>query len=296
MRKSEKKDFPNFAALDNLFDKDTIRVIVNFFDLTEEYNDFRRQDFGACELLWTNKDYQGNYLISRIIFFTFMFLRLMGLNKSRMTAYIIQTPFYRSRFWSLFLICKTDPENPTTSRKISGVIQAGSDIDLEQVLSEVKARAAAYSYHPLILPATLFLGHHETTSTMVAGILEGVAFVERMLLVELERQKDKSYIYDGGSSLLDLSERLHRYRMDLVELRRRRAFEDDVAKKLEEALGNENALLQQFARYNRWAKSNDGNIESLPDRIESQRNLVSMSPPNLRFPFFSKCGFCVKQL
>jgi hypothetical protein len=53
VRKSEDHlaDFSDFESIEKLFSKADIQNIVDFFDLSDDYNDYRSQDFGACTLL-----------------------------------------------------------------------------------------------------------------------------------------------------------------------------------------------------------------------------------------------------
>lgn len=198
--------------------------------------------------------------------------------KDLIAAYIVQTPFSTSGFWSTFLISKVDPDNPAASRKVSGVVATGSDVHLGQIFSEVRDGAEACSYHPLLLPVQLFREYYEKSALMLDKIVEGVANVETKLLIELKQQRAKTSLSKATDwKLVEMSEILHQCSMDLAELKRRQSFEEDTAEKMREVLKKQQSfqLLRKLDRYDQWARSRKGNSENLPNRIESQKNLVS---------------------
>jgi hypothetical protein len=59
-------DFSDFESLDKLFSKADIKNIVDFFDLSDDYNDYRRQDFGSCTLVMDRTDLQCIYRLPPI--------------------------------------------------------------------------------------------------------------------------------------------------------------------------------------------------------------------------------------
>lgn len=200
---------------------------------------------------------------------------------SEWLEYIIQTPFYSRGFWSLLLYCVTDPGMPDPSSKLSGVIQTDSDVELSSIFNSVNELVNKHGRHPMLLPLQLFKAHYEMTSEAFNFVHENVTKVDSKLLRELEtntKSKNANELYRG------LSKRLHSCSMKLAELSRRRKFEEELAARLQQDLKNDIKLHLTMSLYISMSKSRDSEIEGLPGKIESQRNVVSHG----KSPFLQK--------
>jgi hypothetical protein len=71
---------------------------------------------------------------------------------------------------------------------------------------------------------------------------------------------------------------LHKCSIALVELERRRDFERRLGELLEKEVRTDSILNNTVSLYAEMSKSRDLDIQSLPHRIESQRNVVSYRP------------------
>lgn len=111
------------------------------------------------------------------------------------------------------------------------------------------------------------------TSKKVNLILDEVTTADRKLLGELDavtKLKAANKLYR------DLSRQLHKCTMELAELSRRRRFEEELAACLQRDLQTEIKLLPTMILFLSISKSRDSEIEGLPGKIDSQRNLVSV--------------------
>lgn len=70
---------------------------------------------------------------------------------------------------------------------------------------------------------------------------------------------------------------LNKCSMNLAELGRRRRFEEELGSRLLQDLQNDSKLRVVVEIYSRMSQSRDSDIESLPGKIESQRNVVSVT-------------------
>jgi len=153
------------------------------------------------------------------------------------------------------------------------VIQVGADVNVRRLIVEVQRLAETFAHHPLLLPIQLFQEHSDTTSRKLREILKKVKDVETKLMAEIVTQKMNIDLQIAGWNFGELSKTLHTCSMDLVELRRRRTFEDAVADALTSELKN-HPLLRRLASSEGLAKRHKRDIDSLPERIESQKTLV----------------------
>jgi hypothetical protein len=267
-RRSNRSGFTNFSELSDLLGQPPAEAILDFFDLPEDYALSRRHDRGTCQLLSSqdgSKVLKGRYICRKPC--TGVCLAHWSWSEC-----IIQTPFYNKGFWTLVLHCVMDSDMPNSPSKTSGVIQADKDVDFSQIFSGVRKLANVYGRHPMLLPLQLFMTHYDTTSETFRSIAKEVAEVDSKLLKELEKRSKP----DKASQLhRDLSMTLHKCSMDLAELGRRRKFEGELGERLAEDLHNEKKLNLVASMFASMSKSRDIDIESLPGKIESQRNVVS---------------------
>ncbi|KAK2596450.1 hypothetical protein N8I77_013340 [Diaporthe amygdali] len=249
-----------------LFDTKTMKSILEIFDIEyKDYNGYRKLDFGSCEL------------------------RSTGKGRELSTFYIIQTPYYRRGFWSMFLVGKADPKDPNRARKLSGLIQSGSDVELREIVDATASKAERYNYHPLLLPYRLYVNHYENTSKQFNSVLKDVELVERLIKDELDNRRrltsqagGKVDDYEDSKpshwGLAKWSKTLHEASMEVAELARRRTFEDYLGKTLIDELNKETPphyqLSQDVGRHDRWAKAHQLDIEGMPGRIDSLNNLL----------------------
>ncbi|KAF2260507.1 hypothetical protein CC78DRAFT_589655, partial [Lojkania enalia] len=250
-RRSDKKGFASFDELKELLSQPPVQSIVDFFELPEDYMFSRHHDRGICQLISSRKD--GKPL----------------------KAYMIQTPFYgEGGFWSLVLICMTESDAPDSPSKISAVMQTDQDSDLSRLFQGVQGLTKLYGRHPMILPLELFRTHCRNTSKRFGALLAHVKEVDERLLAELEtvNKPEKS-----RKEYRELSKILHKCNMELEELGRRRKFEEKFGKQLTEDLHYNSGLSQIATIFADISKSRDVDMESLPGKIDSQRNVVSFS-------------------
>lgn len=66
--------------------------------------------------------------------------------------YIIQTPFYRSGFWSLLLYSVDDLDDSKSCNILSGVIHVDKDTALSDVFDSIHKLSDKYGNHPILLP------------------------------------------------------------------------------------------------------------------------------------------------
>lgn len=193
-------------------------------------------------------------------------------------AYIIQTPFYSTGFWSLVLYSKTDLDVPCPPSRLSGVIQADAGIDLPIVFSGVRELAAEYGRHHSLLPIQLFKLHSTATSKQLKSIQEELKMVDEDLLRQYEQESKPE---EASKLYRRLSMVLHKCSMKLAELRQRRSFEDDLGNDLRDDLEVKSKLRRMVELISKMSKNLDLDVEALPDKIESQRNVVSLRSHDL---------------
>jgi hypothetical protein len=190
---------------------------------------------------------------------------------------MIQTPFYgRGGFWSLVLICMTESDAPDSPSKTSAVIQTDQESDPSKLFQGVQGLAKLYGRHPMLLPLELFRTHCRTTSKRFGALLADVKRVDERLLAELETESKPE---DARKEYRELSRILHKCNMELEELGRRRKFEEKFGKQLSEDLRYNSGLNQIATMFADISKSRDVDMESLPGKMDSQRNVVSFSLP-----------------
>ncbi|KAI7760892.1 hypothetical protein LZL87_008104 [Fusarium oxysporum] len=166
--------------------------------------------------------------------------------------YIIQTPFYSTGFWSLLLYTMVDSNLAGGSIKLSGVIQGDAGVKRIDIFSD------------------LFVSHYEATKEAINSIQKDVSEVDDELLKHLE---EEGKLDDASKLYRKLSMTLHKCSMNLAELGRRRKFEKELGSCLQEDLKHDSKLKVLVEIYSRMSQSRDLDIESLPGKIESQRNV-----------------------
>lgn len=238
------------------------------------------------------------------------------------------------------LVGKPDPGDPEGSRKLSGLIQGGADVNLQKILTAAASTAKSSKYHPLSLPYALYISHCENTRTQFDNVSIKLNEVEQGIMKALEDERglnsshakaddddgkegdnisgnsitgDESWgtkfkrvfgccqilgwpnislflssrneqgqSSDTDSSYLGLtklSRKLHEASRDASELTLRRQFQDEFANTLHNQLeGNEledNEIRAAMSPDYRWTRSHQLDIDAMPARTESLRNLVS---------------------
>jgi hypothetical protein len=128
----------------------------------------------------------------------------------------------------------------------------------------------------MLLPLELFRTHCRTTSKRFGALLADVKRVDERLLAELETESKPE---DARKEYRELSRILHKCNMELEELGRRRKFEEKFGKQLSEDLRYNSGLNQIATMFADISKSRDVDMESLPGKMDSQRNVVSFSLP-----------------
>ncbi|KLO92447.1 Uncharacterized protein LW93_12021 [Fusarium fujikuroi] len=245
-----------FDKLKGLLNQPSFELLSDFFKLPIAARVTRQHDRGGCEV-HTN-------------------------DKKSSKVYIIQTPFYSTGFWSLLLHTMVD--NNTSGRffKISGVIQVDVDLKLQDIFSGAHNLVQKLGRHPTLLPLQLFVSHYGATKDEIDRIQEKIGYVDDKLLGHLE---EKGKLGDASKLYRELSMILHKCSMDLAELNRRKKFEEELGNFLKEDLKNDSQLKTLADVYLRMSRSREADLDSLPGKIESQRNVVSVA-----FVFFTYFG------
>ncbi|CEI70518.1 unnamed protein product [Fusarium venenatum] len=236
-----------FSKLESLLNEPSVALLSDFFDLPDDFEISRRHDRGGCQV-FDNKEGDKDFKL-----------------------YIIQTPFYSTGFWSLLLYSMADSSAVGESSKLSGVIQADVGVDLRNIFHDVRNLVDRHGHHQTLLPVQLFKSHYEATLAAFNSIQTDVAIVDDELLKQF---KDESKMDDASKLYRHLSMTLHMCSMNLAELGRRREFEEEFGSKLQKDLESDSKLKVVVEIYSRMSKSRDSDIESLPGKIESQRNVL----------------------
>ncbi|PNP81520.1 hypothetical protein FNYG_05195 [Fusarium nygamai] len=236
-----------FTKLKGLFDKLPLKLLSDFFDLPDDFPISRQHDRGGCQV-FDNEDGEKAFKL-----------------------YIVQTPFYSKGFWSLLLYTMTNMDIAGGSTKLSGVIQVDKDVDLTKIFRDVRDLVARYGPHQTLLPLQLFVSHYEATKEAFTLIQNRVSKVDDDLLRHLQ---DEDKLDDASKMYRSLSMTLHECSMDLAELGRRRKFEKELGSVLQKDLSHDSKLRVLVEIYSRMSQSRDSDIESLPGKIESQRNVL----------------------
>jgi len=118
------------------------------------------------------------------------------------------------------------------------------------------------------------------TVKKLESILKNVAEVEKVLLNELSPGRE----HGTGSASASRAARckrlirtLHQCSMDLVELDRRRMFEQMLKTRLEKDLKSNKMLGQNVSTYTSMDSSRKFDITTLPGRIEGHKNVLSFT-------------------
>ncbi|KAG8670558.1 hypothetical protein FPOAC1_009980 [Fusarium poae] len=246
-RQSSEDRLTSFSKLETLLNEPPVALLSDFFDLPDDFEISRRHDRGGCQV-FDNKEGGKDFKL-----------------------YIIQTPFYNTGFWSLLLYCMADSGAAGESSKLSGVIQADAGVDLRNIFCDVRDLVGRHGHHQTLLPVQLFKSHYEATLAAFNSIQTDVAMVDDELLQQFE---EEGKMDDASKLYRKLSMTLHKCSMNLAELGRRRKFEEELGKKLQDDLQNDSKLRVVVEIYSRMSKSRDSDIESLPGKIESQRNVL----------------------
>ncbi|KAF9772365.1 hypothetical protein IL306_009944 [Fusarium sp. DS 682] len=247
---STENGLTTFSKLESLLNEPPVDLLSDFFNLPDDFELSRRHDRGDCQIL---NNEEGNKRL-----------------KSR-AVYIIQTPFYSTGFWSLLLYSMTDRNELAASAKLSGVIQADADVRLTNIFADVRELIARHGHHQSLLPVQLFKSHYEATLAAFNSIQTEVAMVDEEFLRQFE---EESKLDESSKLYRKLSMTLHQCSMKLAELSRRRDFEEKLGTLLQQDLQNDSKLRVVVGIYSRMSQSRDSDIESLPGKIESQRNVL----------------------
>ncbi|KAM0283654.1 hypothetical protein ACHAO9_009582 [Fusarium lateritium] len=246
-RQSRDKNLTTFGKLESLLNEPPIALLSDFFDLPDDFEISRRHDRGGCQV-FNDKD-----------------------GDKTLKLYIIQTPFYSTGFWSLLLYSMVNSSVTGESSKLSGVLQADAGVDLRNIFCDVQDLVGRHGHNQTLLPVQLFKSHYETTLTAFNSIQADVGMVDEELLRQFEEEGN----LDNASKLYrKLSMTLHKCSMNLAELGRRRKFEDELGTQLQQDLQSDSKLRVVVEIYSRMSQSRDSDIESLPGKIESQRNVL----------------------
>jgi len=190
---------------------------------------------------------------------------------------MIQTPFYGGGgFWSLVMISMTESDGINFPNKTSAVIQTDQHSEPARLFTRVQNSVKRHGRKPLLFLLELFREHCDATSTKFLSLLAKVKDVDERLLAELETESKPE---DARKEYRELSRILHKNHMDFEELGRRRKFEEKFGKRLSDDLRHDSGLSQVVAMYADISQSRDVDIESLPGKLESQRNVVSSLIP-----------------
>ncbi|EWG47619.1 hypothetical protein FVEG_07680 [Fusarium verticillioides 7600] len=246
-RQSRESQLTTFNKLESLLNEPPVALLSDFFELPDDFEISRRHDRGGFQI-FDGKD-----------------------GSKAFKLYIMQTPFYSTGFWSLLLYSMVDSTVAGNSSKLSGVIQADAGVDLKRTFSDVRDLIGRHGHHRTLLPVQLFRSHYETTLSAFNSIQADVGIVDEKLLRQFEEQ---SKLDDASNLYRDLSMTLHKCSMKLAELGRRRKFEEELGTKLQQDLKNDSKLRVVVEIYSRMSQSRDSDIESLPGKIESQRNVL----------------------
>ncbi|KAF4422222.1 hypothetical protein FACUT_10699 [Fusarium acutatum] len=233
-----------FNKLEGLLNQPPFELLSDFFDLPPDFLVTRQHDRGGCEVF---KD-----------------------DEKASKLYIIQTPFYSTGFWSLLLHTMVDTNASGAFIKISGVIQVDADFRLTDIFSGVRKLVGRLDHHQTLLPLQLFVSHYGATKDGIDLIQKDIGDVDDRLLNHL---KEQGKLDDASKLYRELSMTLHKCSMDLAELGRRRKFEEELGKFLLEDLKNDSKLKVLAEIYLRMSRSRESDVESLPGKIESQRNV-----------------------
>ncbi|KAF5707709.1 hypothetical protein FGLOB1_6780 [Fusarium globosum] len=246
-RQSSESQLTTFEKLESLLNEPPVALLSDFFELPDDFEISRRHDRGGYQV------YDGTD------------------GSKTFKLYIIQTPFYSTGFWSLLLYSMVDSNVAGASSKLSGVIQADAGVDLRRIFGDVRDLIARHGHHRTLLPVQLFRSHYESTLSAFNSIQTDVGMVDEELLRQLE---EESKLDDASKLYRKLSMTLHKCSMNLAELDRRRKFEEELGARLQEDLKNDSKLKVVVEIYSRMSQSRDSDIESLPGKIESQRNVL----------------------
>ncbi|KAI8630492.1 hypothetical protein F5Y19DRAFT_427791 [Xylariaceae sp. FL1651] len=245
-RKSAKNGLKTSEELAELLGQPSSESIFDVFDLPQDYALLRYHDHGTCE--FSSKD-DGKIL----------------------KGYILQTPFYGSGFWSLILYSVMDSDKPNSPSRTSGVFHADKDVDFSQVFSGIHKLGSRHGRHPILLPLQLFILHCKMTSRLCKSTIADITDVDSKLLSELD---NKSNPDDANKLYRNLSTTLHKSSMQLAELNRRRKFEEELGERVKQELQYGGELKLLASMFASMSKSQEADIEGLPDKIESQRNVL----------------------
>jgi hypothetical protein len=226
--------------LDALSSEETFQSLREFFGLPTAFAGFRQNDGGIW--LRANSD------------------------QSQDLAYLYQTPFDPECFWSLVLVTR---ENSATG---AAVLHADKGTDLQLMLQEAQKYGSTGS-NPLVILVLLFMQQVRKTSVKFKAVATKIHDIDTDLLAALEfarTHKNEIKVSDYG----DLSHRIYTARMDVVELQRRREFEAQVGKTLQDDINDDLSLSTLVGIFTGVSASHELNVQSFPDRLESQRTVL----------------------
>ncbi|KAI0381338.1 hypothetical protein F5Y04DRAFT_80172 [Hypomontagnella monticulosa] len=224
----------NLEDLNMMLDEDSASSIINFFRLPRDFLVLRRNDAGLCQC---NRREDGRSL-----------------------AYLSQTPFYDSGFWSVALVIDDEPT------RAACILQCDRTIDISGIRRKIQNCTGAYR-HPLQLLLKLFENHVMTTSDKFDDLYRNIQEVDFKLLHQLSEATNPKN-RDKGSRYSELGLSLHTARMKLVDLMRRRQFESEMGKVLLRDLEN-TRLIEEANLYMGLSQMREHGLANLPRRIDS---------------------------
>ncbi|RAH49164.1 uncharacterized protein BO95DRAFT_460598 [Aspergillus brunneoviolaceus CBS 621.78] len=181
---------------------------------------------------------------------------------------LIQTPSYHTGFWSVVLYIEPNSAGRDSFCRIAGVIQADKAFDFQRVHTTIRGASEIY---PMLLPVELYKAHVEFTARTFEKILRTLREVDAGLLKEL---KGISKPDDARQSHRLLSKTLHECSMQLVELGQRWRFEKELGERLKKHTKSNETAMRTIAILAALSESREFDMQTLPLKVESQRNVV----------------------
>ncbi|KAI1456733.1 hypothetical protein F4805DRAFT_218826 [Annulohypoxylon moriforme] len=270
IRNSQQNVTRESGEVNGLLGNTTLQQIGEFFGLPRQFYVWIRNNTGTCLRLECRENRIG---------------------------YVIQTPASASPFWSLILVSDAD------FKRGAAILQTDTDSKISSILVEVENEAKEYQY-PMLLPVHLFSYHNGITSNRSKNVSKDVDEVDKELARELEprdhndnnlsRQRPNQKIWNSwarlravkmpnnnfqnrvdGCDFGQLSYRLHKARMELVDLSQRCDFEKDIFMALKKDIKACNQLTERVNLLGASSASQRSIIDNLQGRIESQTTVLT---------------------
>ncbi|QYT04842.1 hypothetical protein H0G86_011745 [Trichoderma simmonsii] len=249
----KKSGFKTFSQLNEVLNDTNVDRVLDKFALPAVYLSTRKDKNGSCYFEPTRND--------------------------EAEVYAVQTPMYGDEFWYFLLL------RFKISERIAVALFVDSAMDAKSIIKEV--HRSDTTPHHLLLLVELFTDHFKRTFSLFHKVINSINDVDDFLL-EVLPQSDHSVshgikdAYFKGTSkgfrqltlqYTEISYKLHLARMDLVRLRRRRDFEEELATLLQNALIADLHLSRRMHVYTSRA-SPESELENLSQRIDSQSSVI----------------------